>query len=162
MKWRVGIGFDAHRFAPNRTLKICGVTVPYEKGLLGHSDADVALHALCDAILGALALGDIGQHFPDTDPQYKDADSSNFLKTVLNLAAEKGWQVGNVDITVIAQAPKIAPFKEAMRKRLAELLGVDIGFISVKASTTDQMGFIGRKEGIAAIAVVTLVKKVST
>ncbi len=162
MKWRVGIGFDAHRFAPNRTLKICGVTIPYEKGLLGHSDADVALHALCDAILGALALGDIGQHFPDTDPQYKDADSSNFLKTVLNLAAEKGWQVGNVDITVIAQAPKIAPFKEAMRKRLAELLGVDIGFISVKASTTDQMGFIGRKEGIAAIAVVTLVKKVST
>ncbi len=159
MEWRVGLGFDAHQFAPNRPLKICGLTIPYDKGLSGHSDADVALHAICDAILGALALGDIGQHFPDTNPKYKDADSSIFVRAVLNLATERGWQVGNVDITVIAQAPKLAPFKESMRQRIAELLGIDIGAVSVKATTTDRMGFVGREEGIAAIAVVTLFKK---
>jgi 2-C-methyl-D-erythritol 2,4-cyclodiphosphate synthase len=158
MEFRVGIGFDAHRFAPNRTLKLCGVTIPYEQGLIGHSDADVALHALCDALLGALALGDIGQHFPDTDPRYKDADSSTFLEAVMALVMGRGWQVNNVDITIIAQAPKLAPYRDAMRNRLAELLGVEIDAVSVKATTTDQMGFIGRREGIASIAVVLLIR----
>jgi len=158
MEFRVGIGFDAHRFAPNRTLKLCGVTIPYEQGLIGHSDADVALHALCDALLGALALGDIGQHFPDTDPRYKDADSSFFLQAVMALVREQGWQVNNVDITIIAQVPKLAPYRDAMRSRLAELLGIKIDAVSVKATTTDQMGFVGRKEGIAAIVVVSLIR----
>ncbi|MCX7643050.1 MAG: 2-C-methyl-D-erythritol 2,4-cyclodiphosphate synthase [Armatimonadetes bacterium] len=158
MEWRTGIGFDAHQFAPNRPLKLCGVTVPYERGLIGHSDSDVALHALCDALLGALALGDIGQHFPDTDPRYKDADSSIFVQAVMSLVREHGWKVNNVDITIIAQEPKLAPYRELMRKRVAELLGVDIGSVSVKATTTNQMGFVGRKEGIAAIAVVSLLR----
>jgi len=158
MEFRVGIGFDAHRFAPNRILRLCGVTIPYELGLIGHSDADVALHALCDALLGALALGDIGQHFPDTDPHYKDADSSTFLEAVMALVRERGWQVNNVDLTIIAQTPKLAPYRDAMRSRLAELLGVEIDAVSVKATTTDQMGFVGRREGIAAIAVVSLTR----
>jgi len=158
MEFRVGVGFDAHRFAPNRTLRLCGVTIPHELGLIGHSDADVALHALCDALLGALALGDIGQHFPDTDPRYKDADSSTFLKAVMALVREEGWQVNNVDITIIAQAPRLAPYRDAMRNRIAELLGIEIDSVSVKATTTDQMGFVGRKEGIAAIAVVSLTR----
>jgi len=156
MEWRVGVGFDAHRFAPNRPLKLCGVTVPHEQGLIGHSDADVALHALCDALLGALALGDIGQHFPDTDPRYKDADSSNFVKAVMSLVRERGWKVNNVDITIIAQAPKLAPYRELMRERVAQLLEVEVSSVSVKATTTDRMGFVGREEGIAAIAVVSL------
>jgi len=134
------------------------VTIPYELGLIGHSDADVALHALCDALLGALALGDIGQHFPDTDPHYKDADSSTFLEAVMALVRERGWQVNNVDLTIIAQTPKLAPYRDAMRSRLAELLGVEIDAVSVKATTTDQMGFVGRREGIAAIAVVSLTR----
>jgi len=134
------------------------VTIPYELGLIGHSDADVALHALCDALLGALSLGDIGQHFPDTDPRYKDADSSTFLLAVMSLVRERGWQVNNVDITIIAQAPKLSPYRDAMRSRLAELLGVKADVVSVKATTTDQMGFVGRKEGIAAIAVVSLTR----
>ncbi len=145
-------------FSPNRNLKLCGVTIPYELGLIGHSDADVALHALCDALLGALSLGDIGQHFPDTDPRYKDADSSTFLLAVMSLVRERGWQVNNVDITIIAQAPKLSPYRDAMRSRLAELLGVKADVVSVKATTTDQMGFVGRKEGIAAIAVVSLTR----
>ena len=134
------------------------MTIPYELGLIGHSDADVALHALCDALLGALSLGDIGQHFPDTDPRYKDADSSTFLLAVMSLVRERGWQVNNVDITIIAQAPKLSPYRDAMRSRLAELLGVKADVVSVKATTTDQMGFVGRKEGIAAIAVVSLTR----
>lgn len=134
------------------------MTIPYELGLIGHSDADVALHALCDALLGALALGDIGQHFPDTDPHYKDADSSTFLEAVMALVRERGWQVNNVDLTIIAQTPKLAPYRDAMRSRLAELLGVEIDAVSVKATTTDQMGFVGRREGIAAIAVVSLTR----
>jgi len=158
MEFRVGVGFDAHRFAPNRTLRLCGITIPHELGLIGHSDADVALHALCDALLGALALGDIGQHFPDTDPRYKDADSSTFLKAVMALVKEEGWQVNNVDITIIAQAPKLAPYRDAMRKRIAELLEIETDLVSVKATTTDQMGFVGRREGIAAIAVVSLTR----
>lgn len=157
MKWRIGIGFDAHRFAPNRPLKLCGLTIPYELGLIGHSDADVALHALCDALLGALSLGDIGELFPDTDPRYKDADSSTFVSSVMSLVREKGWQVNNVDITIVAQQPKLSPYRASMREKVAELLGVDIDSVSVKATTTDQMGFVGRKEGIAAIAIVSLV-----
>ncbi|MCS7187122.1 MAG: 2-C-methyl-D-erythritol 2,4-cyclodiphosphate synthase [Armatimonadetes bacterium] len=158
MGWRIGIGFDAHRFAPNRPLKLCGVTIPHEQGLIGHSDADVALHALCDALLGALALGDIGQFFPDTDPRYKDADSSIFLREIVSLVRERGWRVNNVDITIIAQVPKLAPYRELMREKVAELLEVEVEAISVKATTTDQMGFVGRKEGIAAIAVVSLLR----
>ncbi len=157
MQWRVGIGVDAHRFAPQRPLKLCGVTVPYDKGLIGHSDADVGLHALCDALLGALALGDIGQHFPDTDPRYKGADSATFVEAVMVMVRERGWQVQNVDITLIAQTPKLAPYRDAMRQRVAELLGIDRERVSVKATTTDQMGFVGREEGIAALAIVTLV-----
>lgn len=157
MRWRVGIGFDAHRFAPSRPLKLCGLTVPYEFGLIGHSDADVALHALCDALLGALSLGDIGQFFPDTDPRYKDADSSTFVTLVMSLVREKGWRVNNVDITIVAQQPKLSPYRTLMREKVAELLGIDIDSVSVKATTTDQMGFVGRGEGIAAIAIVSLV-----
>ncbi len=160
MEWRVGMGFDAHRFAPNRPLKLCGVTIPHDQGLIGHSDADAALHALCDALLGALALGDIGQYFPDTDPRYKDADSSTCVQAVMSLVRERGWRVNNVDITVIAQVPKLAPYRELMRKRVAELLDVEIDTVSVKATTTDQMGFVGRREGIAAIAVVSLVRSI--
>ncbi len=158
MELRIGIGFDAHKFAPNRPLKLCGVNVPHEQGLIGHSDADVALHALCDALLGALALGDIGQHFPDTDPHFKDADSSTFVQTVMSLVRERGWRVNNVDITIIAQVPKLAPYRELMRERVANLLEVEISAVSVKATTTNHMGFIGRKEGIAAIAIVSLTR----
>lgn len=158
MELRMGIGFDAHKFAPNRPLKLCGVTVPHDQGLIGHSDADVALHALCDALLGALALGDIGQHFPDTDPCFKNADSSTFVQAVMSLVRERGWRVNNVDITIIAQVPKLAPYRELMRERVANLLEVEIGAVSVKATTTNQMGFIGRKEGIAAIVIVSLTR----
>jgi 2-C-methyl-D-erythritol 2,4-cyclodiphosphate synthase len=159
MEFRVGIGFDAHRFAPNRALRLCGVTIPYELGLIGHSDADVALHALCDALLGALALGDIGQHFPDTDQRYKDADSSNFIQAVMAFVKERGWQVNNVDITIVAQFPKLSPYREEMRERVAKLLGIGIEAVSVKATTTDRMGFIGRGEGIAAIVLVSLTRE---
>ncbi len=158
MRWRVGIGVDAHRFAPQRPLKLCGVLIPHQQGLIGHSDADVALHALCDALLGALALGDIGQLFPDTDPRYKDAESADFVRTVVALVREKGWRVNNVDITIVAQVPKLAPYRDAMRQRVAELVGIDKEAVSVKATTTDRMGFVGREEGIAAIVVVSLVQ----
>lgn len=156
MRFRVGIGFDAHRFATDRPLMLCGVRIPYELGLVGHSDADVALHALCDALLGALALGDIGQHFPDTDQRYKGAPSSLFVQGVMAQVSERGWKIGNVDITIIAQMPKLSPHREAMRERVAELLGIDKEFVSIKATTTDQMGFAGRGEGIAAVAVAML------
>lgn len=149
---RVGNGFDVHRFAENRELWLCGVKVPYEFGLLGHSDADVALHALCDALLGAAALRDIGYHFPDTDDAYKGADSRRLLRRVVELLEEKGYGVGNVDVTIIAQAPKLLPFIELMRETVAADLGVDVDCVSVKATTTERLGFTGRKEGIAAQA----------
>lgn len=149
---RVGNGFDVHKFAENRELWLCGVKVPYEFGLLGHSDADVALHALCDALLGAAALRDIGYHFPDTDDAYKGADSRRLLRRVVELIEEKGYGVGNVDVTIIAQAPKLLPFIERMRETVAADLGVDIDCVSVKATTTERLGFTGRKEGIAAQA----------
>lgn len=158
MQFRIGSGFDVHKFAENRKLIICGIEVPYEKGLLGHSDADVALHALMDALLGAAALGDIGRHFPDTDERFKGADSTVLTKHVVQLLQEKSWQINNVDITVIAQKPKLAPYIAAMKSKVAEVLGIDEERVNVKATTTEQLGFTGRGEGIAAEAVASLIK----
>ena len=157
MHFRIGSGFDVHAFAENRKLILCGVQVPYTQGLLGHSDADVALHALMDALLGAAALGDIGKYFPDTDARYKDADSRKMLLVVNRLLRQEGWQVNNVDITIIAQRPKLAPYIEAMRQSVAGDLQVPVTAVSVKATTTEHLGFTGRGEGIAAEAVASLV-----
>ncbi len=154
---RVGSGYDVHRLVPGEELWLCGVQVEHDKGLAGHSDADVGLHAVVDAILGACAQGDIGQHFPPSDPQWKGAPSSRFVEHAVKLAAEAGYAIGNVDLTLICEAPKIGPHRDAMRARLAELLGVDVGCVSVKATTTERLGFTGRGEGIAAQAVATLV-----
>ena len=156
---RIGNGFDAHALAAGRRLVLGGVTVPHERGLDGHSDADVVLHAVCDAILGALALGDIGVHFPDTDARWKDADSRTLLRHVSSLALAQDWRIGNLDVTVIAQAPRLAPHVPAMRANLAADLACDISVISVKATTTDRLGFAGRGEGIAAMATVLLVQQ---
>lgn len=155
---RTGLGMDVHAFAPDRELWICGVRIPHTMGLLGHSDADVALHALSDAILGAAALRDIGYHFPDTDPRFKGADSRVLLRHVAGLVSEKGYRISNVDITIIAQAPKMAPFIEEMQAVVASDLGVDTDRVSVKATTTEHLGFTGRKEGIAALATATIVR----
>ncbi len=149
---RIGSGYDVHRFAADRELWICGVKIPHTSGLLGHSDADVAIHALCDALLGAAAMGDIGKHFPDTDPRYKGADSKVLLKAVVDMLAGQGYSVGNVDVTVIAQQPKMSPHIDAMRETLAVILGVGKDAVSVKATTTEGLGFTGREEGIAAMA----------
>jgi len=151
--FRIGSGFDVHAFATGRDLWICGVRIPYERGLLGHSDADVALHALCDALLGAVALRDIGYHFPDTDPAYKGADSRRLLREVTRLVAREKYAIANVDVTVIAQAPKMLPYIEQMRANIAEDLSIPITQVSVKATTTERLGFTGRGEGIAAQAV---------
>ncbi len=159
MHFRIGSGFDVHAFAENRKLILCGVQVPYAQGLLGHSDADVALHALMDALLGAAALGDIGKYFPDTDARYKDADSRKLLLVVNRLLRQEGWQVNNVDITIIAQRPKLAPYIEAMRQSVAGDLQVPVTAVSVKATTTEHLGFTGRGEGIAAEAVASLVRE---
>jgi 2-C-methyl-D-erythritol 2,4-cyclodiphosphate synthase len=153
---RIGNGFDVHALISGRKLILGGVTIPYERGLDGHSDADVLLHAVCDAILGALALGDIGAHFPDTDPRWKGADSRLLLRHVAALALTQGWRIGNLDTTLIAQAPKLAPHVPAMRANLAADLGCEIGEVSVKATTTERLGFAGRGEGIAAWATVLL------
>ena len=150
--FRVGTGFDVHQLVAGRALIIGGVTVPYERGLLGHSDADVLLHAIADALLGAAALGDIGKHFPDSDPTYKGADSRSLLRTVVQRVREAGWQVGNVDATIIAQAPKMAPYIAQMQVNIAADCGVAVGAVNVKATTTEQLGFTGRGEGIAAQA----------
>ena len=155
--FRVGCGYDAHRFATGRPLVLGGVTIPNDKGLAGHSDADVLIHALCDAILGALGEGDIGRHFPDTDPQYKGISSVVLLERVVALANEKEWQVGNADMTLVLQAPKIAPHVEAMREALRAVLG-EAAAINIKATTSEGMGFTGRGEGAAAMAVVLLEK----
>ena len=157
---RVGHGYDVHAFADDRTLMLGGVEVPYERGLAGHSDADVLIHALCDALLGSVALNDIGHHFPDSDPQYKNRDSTLFLKHTVELLKEKGWCVGNVDCTIMAQEPRIGPYVAAMQQRLANLLLVDADDVNIKATTTERLGFVGRIEGIAAEAVV-LVARVS-
>ena len=157
-QFRVGTGYDVHKLVPERKLILCGVEVPYELGLLGHSDADVALHALSDALLGAAALGDIGKHFPDTDERFKGADSAKLLEHVVHLVEEKGWQVNNVDVTIIAQKPKLASYIPAMRSRVAQVLKIDENCVNVKATTTEKLGFTGRGEGIAAEAIASLVK----
>ena len=155
---RIGHGYDVHAFAENRKCIIGGVEIPYEKGLLGHSDADVLLHAISDSLLGAAALGDIGKHFPDTDPAYKGADSLILLKHVVGLIKSKGYTVGNIDATVIAQAPKMAPYIEQMRINIASASGVDVDCVNVKATTEEKLGFTGRKEGISAHCV-SLIEK---
>lgn len=155
---RIGQGYDVHKLEEGRDLWICGIKVPHSHGLLGHSDADVAIHALCDAMLGALALGDIGQHFPDTDPKYKGIDSKVLLKHVMKLIREKGYELGNCDITICAEAPKFRPYIFDMRHTLAETMEVDPEIVSVKATTTERLGFTGRKEGIAAMAVCILTR----
>ncbi len=153
---KAGIGFDAHRFAEGRKLIIGGVEIPHEKGLLGHSDADVLLHAICDAMLGALALGDIGSHFPPSDPQYKDISSLLLLKHVASLVAGKGFSVNNIDSVIIAEGPKMSPYIDGMRQAIAGAIGIMVENVGVKATTTERMGFTGRGEGIAAQAIVTL------
>lgn len=153
---RVGTGYDVHRLAPGEELWLCGVKIAHDKGLAGHSDADVAIHALVDAILGAIGAGDIGSHFPPSDPQWKGASSDRFLTHAVSLAADAGYRIGNVDLTLICEAPRIGPHREAMRARLAELLGCEIWAVSVKATTTEKLGFTGRSEGIAAQAAATL------
>lgn len=156
MTLRIGHGYDVHRFGSDKPLVLAGVVVPHDRGLIAHSDGDVALHALCDAILGALALGDIGKHFPDTDPRYAGADSGDLLAHCIALAAQQGYQLVNADLTIAAQRPKLAPHIDAMRQRIARLAGADIGQISVKATTTEKLGFVGREEGIAVDAVVLM------
>ena len=156
--FRTGIGFDVHAFAKDRKLILGGIEIPYEKGLLGHSDADVLLHAISDALLGGLALGDIGQHFPDTDPNYKNADSAELLKKVYELIKEKDYTLGNLDSIIVMQKPKLASFIPKMQERIAKLLSTEIENISVKATTTEKLGFIGREEGISAFATVLLIK----
>jgi 2-C-methyl-D-erythritol 2,4-cyclodiphosphate synthase len=152
---RVGIGYDAHRFATNRRLMLGGVEIPSDRGLEGHSDADVVLHALADAILGAAGCGDIGEHFPPDDDTWRDADSADLLIRTLEIV-DTGWRVVNADIVVIAEAPRIAPHREAIRERISQLIGVDRSAVNVKATTNERMGFIGRGEGIAAMATVSL------
>lgn len=155
---RVGCGYDVHKLVEERKLILCGVEVPYELGLLGHSDADVALHALMDALLGAAALGDIGKHFPDTDERFKGADSMKLTEHVVGLLAERGWQINNVDVTIIAQRPKLASFIPAMRANVARVLGVEEKAVNVKATTTEKLGFTGRGEGIASEAVASIIR----
>ncbi len=158
MKIRVGQGYDVHKLVEGRKCIICGVDIPYEKGLLGHSDADVALHALSDAILGAAALGDIGKHFPDTDPKYSGADSRVLLRHVVELVMDKGYTVGNVDVTIVAQRPKMLPYIEQMRENVAQDLKIEKDCVNIKATTTEKLGFEGRGEGISSTAVVLLEK----
>lgn len=153
---RIGQGYDVHAFSEGRDLYLCGEKIEYEKGLLGHSDADVAIHALCDALLGAAALGDIGKHFPDTDPKYKGISSVILLKHVCSLIREKGYEIENADITIIAQKPKLLPYIPSMRKNMAEAMEIDEDAVNVKATTTEKLGFEGRGEGISSMAVVLL------
>lgn len=152
-KLRVGLGMDVHAFAPNRKLILGGVDIPHHQGLDGHSDADVLLHAIADALLGAARLGDIGKHFPDTDPAYKDADSLKLLEAVANLLREEGFEILDIDCVIAAQAPKLSPYREAMRENIARVCGIATENIGVKATTTERLGFEGREEGISAEAV---------
>ena len=157
MKIRVGNGFDVHRLVEGRKCIICGVDIPSDTGLLGHSDADVALHALSDALLGAAAMHDIGYHFPDTDERWRGADSRMLLRRVVELLAERGYTPSNVDITIIAERPRMLPYIEQMRRNVAEDLGIDVDSVSVKATTTERLGFTGRREGIVAIATAMII-----
>ena len=154
--FRIGHGYDVHRLVPERALILGGVTIPFEKGLLGHSDADVLLHAICDALLGAMGLGDIGKHFPDNDPAFKDIDSRILLLRTAELIREKGWQIGNIDATVVAQAPRLSPYIEKMKENIATVLDLPQNTINVKATTEEHLGFTGEGLGIAAHAVCLL------
>jgi 2-C-methyl-D-erythritol 2,4-cyclodiphosphate synthase len=156
MDYKVGIGYDAHRLVAGRPLILGGVTIPHDRGLLGHSDADVLAHALCDAVLGAASLGDIGRHFPDDDPKWKGADSLGLLKECVRHAISKGYDVVNADAVIVAQEPKLAAHLDGMKEKLAKVLGVEPGSVNIKATTTEGMGFEGRGEGISAQAVVLL------
>ena len=156
--FRIGHGYDVHKFAPGRRLVLGGVEIPFEQGLLGHSDADVLLHAIADAVLGSVAAGDIGAHFPDTDPAFKDADSRVLLSKCIEVLAERGCRVGNIDATVIAQKPKLAPYIPAMRESIAAVCGVPVDAVSVKATTEEGLGFTGAMEGIRAHAVTWVYK----
>lgn len=156
---RIGHGIDVHRFGPGDHVTLGGVRIPHDQGLVAHSDGDVALHALCDAILGALALGDIGQHFPDTDASFSGADSRGLLRHVVSLMQGRGYRLGNADITVLAERPRLAPHIATMRERIAADLGVGADAVSVKATTTEKLGFVGRREGIEAHAVVMLLPR---
>ena len=159
MKIRTGIGYDVHQLKEGLPLWLGGIKVPHTKGLVGHSDADVLIHAICDALLGAAALGDIGQHFPDTDPAYKGIDSKVLLKNVCRLLSEKGYTIGNVDAILCMQKPKVASYIPVMRQTLADTMGISLDDISVKATTTEHLGFEGREEGISAIANVLITKR---
>jgi 2-C-methyl-D-erythritol 2,4-cyclodiphosphate synthase len=158
MNIRIGNGLDVHALVTGRNLVLGGVTIPFERGLKGHSDADALLHAICDAVLGALGEGDIGAHFPDTDPRYKDADSRTLLRTIWRRAVAEGYSLGNVDATVLAEAPRLAPYIRQMTANIASDLGAGIERVNVKATTTEGLGFAGRGEGIAALATVLLIK----
>jgi 2-C-methyl-D-erythritol 2,4-cyclodiphosphate synthase len=155
---RIGIGFDVHRFAEGRRLVLGGVEIPFDRGLEGHSDADALLHAICDAILGALGEGDIGRHFPDTDPRWKDCESVVFLRECARITADSAYRVANIDCTILAEKPKILPHVTAMRERISEVLAIDPACVGIKATTTERLGFVGREEGIAAMAVALLVR----
>ncbi len=157
--FRIGQGFDVHAFAEGRPLILGGITIPHDRGLIGHSDADVLLHTVTDAALGAIGEGDIGHHFPDTDPAFKDADSAKLLEYIWKIVEERGYVLGNVDCTIMAQRPKLAPYIEPMRNRIAELLNAEPSQVNVKATTTEKLGFTGREEGIAAMATILLIKK---
>jgi 2-C-methyl-D-erythritol 2,4-cyclodiphosphate synthase len=155
---RIGFGFDVHQLSEDREFWLGGIKIPAAKGILGHSDADVLLHAICDAILGALALGDIGKHFPDTDQSFKGIDSKILLSKTIELISQKGYRIGNIDSSVVLQLPKIMPYADDMRKCIAELCHISMDDVSIKATTNEKMGFIGREEGIVAYAVVLLLK----
>ncbi|MBQ9758049.1 MAG: 2-C-methyl-D-erythritol 2,4-cyclodiphosphate synthase [Clostridia bacterium] len=156
---RIGFGYDVHALTPGRNLILGGVHIPHETGLMGHSDADVLVHAIMDSLLGAAALGDIGKHFPDTDNSFKDIDSLILLKKVGNVLSDAGFSIGNIDASIIAQAPKLAPFIDEMRKNIAKALSLPVSAVSVKATTTEHLGFEGRKEGISACSVAAIFQK---
>lgn len=158
MTQRIGAGIDVHRYGPGDHVMLAGVRIPAECGVIAHSDGDVVLHALCDALLGAAALGDIGQHFPDSDPRWRGAASHRFVVAVVGMLAERGWRVGNVDVTVLAEVPRIAAHREAMRVSLAAMLGLGVDDVSIKATTTEQLGFVGRREGLAAQVIAAIVR----
>jgi 2-C-methyl-D-erythritol 2,4-cyclodiphosphate synthase len=151
--YRIGMGYDVHTFAENRPLTLGGITIPHHQGLAGHSDADCLVHAICDALLGAISAGDLGRHFPDSDPQYKDVESLLLLKKVVEKVKEKGFRITNIDATVVAQAPKLAPYRPQMEEKIAQTMGIEHEQVNVKATTTEGLGSIGREEGIAAYAV---------
>ena len=159
MDIRIGQGYDVHALAEGLRLVLCGVEIEHTKGCVAHSDGDVAIHALCDALLGALALGDIGKLFPDSDPQYKGIDSTKLLRVVVDRIENEGYKVGNVDITIAMQRPKLRPHIDQMRERLSEIIGIDVSRVSVKATTTERLGFEGREEGVSATAVTLLIKE---